>query len=108
MPTPDDHATDYALTVARNLESRLGPDSSGELDILEDVLELTADTTGKLTLVLTVGGPHAELVLGDGEPRVEVWWGGAHHSTSTNLDKRYVEDLLATWWRATLEAALNR
>jgi len=108
MTTPDNHAADYALTVARNLESRLGPGSSGELDILEDVLELTADTTGKLTLVLTVGGPHAELVLGDGEPRIEVWWGGAHHTASVNLDERYVEDLLATWWRATLEAALNR
>jgi hypothetical protein len=107
MPSQDNHAADYALTVARNLESRLGPDSSGELDILADVIELTADTTGKLTLVLTVGGPHAELVLGDGEPRIEVWWGGAHHTASVNLDERYVEDLLATWWRAALEAALN-
>jgi hypothetical protein len=37
---------------------------------LLDVLEMKADTTGRLTLVYTVGGPHVELRLGDGSPKV--------------------------------------
>lgn len=108
MDTPKNHAADYAIELARSLEARLGPETDGDLDMLDDVLELTADTTGRLTVVLTVGGPHAELILGDGEPRVEVWWGSSNHTTPVNLDERFVEAFLATWWQATLEAALRR
>jgi hypothetical protein len=108
MGTPKNHAADYAIELARSLEARLGPGTGGELDILEDVLELTADTNGTLTVVLTIGGPHAELILGAGSPRIEVWWGGKHATELVNLDDNLVDTFLTTWYRATLEAALLR
>jgi len=43
---------------------------------LLDVLEMKADTSRRLTLVYTVGGPHVELRLGDCSPTVIAYWGG--------------------------------
>ena len=108
MNSSKDLAANYALELAQTLEGRLGPGTDGEFDILHDAIELTADTNGRLTVVLTVGGPHAELILGDGTPRVHVWWGGKHAIELVNLDERFVDAFLDTWYRATLEAALRR
>jgi hypothetical protein len=107
MTTNQNQARDYALALATSLEQRVAPGADEPFDVPEDVLEFIADTQNVLRLVLTLGGPRAELVLGDGAPRVEVWWGGNHHTCSTNINETLVEELIETWWRPTMEAALN-
>ena len=96
MKEPDaKQAADYARLVARDLEkdARRGP--TGELEILEGVLEVTVDRTGKIEVVVTLGGPRAELVLCDGPPRVEVWWGTGHAIESVALSDRFVKTFLS-------------
>lgn len=115
MSTTKNQARDYALRVAASLEERLAPGAVEDDDILEDdredflddILEMVADTHGALRLVLTLGGPRAELVLGDGAPRIEVSWGRDRHACQANIDEGFVADFLATWWRPTMEAALE-
>jgi hypothetical protein len=107
MSTSDDQARAYAVEMAEMLEQQLAPGAVEDFDVLENVLEFIADTRNVLRVVLTTGGPHAELVLGDGAPRIEVWWGGAHHSCWANIDENFVDDFVATWWRPTMEAALK-
>jgi hypothetical protein len=102
------HAQAHAVAVAEMLESNLPGGDPAELDMLDQVLELKANTEETLFVVLTTGGPHVELVLGDGSPRIEVWWGGSHGTAHVNLDDAAVEAFVGTWWRATMEAALNR
>lgn len=101
------HAQQHAVAVAEMLEKRLSAGDPGEFDMLEDILELKANTEGALFVVLTTGGPHVELVLGQGTPRIEVWWGGSHGTTHVHLDDTAVEAFVETWWRPTMEAALN-
>ena len=101
------HAQTHAAAVAAILEQRLVTGDPAEFDMLEEILELKATTEGALIVVLTTGGPHVELVLGQGSPRIEVWWGGSHATTHVNLDERAVEAFVETWWRPTMEAALN-
>ena len=111
MSTTTNATLDYALRLATSLEETLAPGAVVEDDILEDflegILEMVADTHGALRIVLTLGGPRAELVLGDGAPRVEVWWGIDHNTISANIDEGFVDDFLETWWRPTMEAALE-
>lgn len=69
MQEPDaKQAADYARLVARDLKNDARRGSTGELEILEGVLEVTVDRTGKIEVVVTLGGPRAELVLRDGPP----------------------------------------
>lgn len=107
MSTTRNDALDYALRLAASLEETLTPGDVEDEEFLEGILEMVADTHGALRVVLTLGGPRAELVLGDGAPRVEVWWGADHHACSANIDEGFVDDFLDTWWRPTMEAALT-
>jgi hypothetical protein len=97
----------HAAAVAEMLEQQLSAGDPAEFNMIEDILELKANTEGALFVVLTLGGPHVELVLGEGSPRIEVWWGGSHGTTHVNLDEQAVEAFVETWWRPTMEAALN-
>ena len=101
------HAQNHAVAVAEMLEQRLSTGDPADFDMLEDVLELKATTEGALIVVLTTGGPHVELVLGQGSPRIEVWWGGSHGTTHVNLDENAVEAFVETWWRPTMDSALT-
>lgn len=115
MSTTKNQARDYALEMAGSLEERLATgtvEDDGILeddreDFLDDILEMVADTHGALRVVLTLGGPRAELVLGDGAPRIEVSWGRDRHACQANIDEGFVADFLETWWRPTMEAALE-
>ena len=106
MSTTTNATLDYALRLATSLEETLAPGAVEDDDFLEGILEMVADTHGALRIVLTLGGPRAELVLGDGAPRVEVWWGSDHYARSANIDEDFVDDFLETWWRPTMQAAL--
>jgi hypothetical protein len=108
MCRSDDNTRDAALAWAEQLEEALAPGSVKDYEVLDDALELIADTRRVLRVVLSTGGPHTELVLGDGAPRIEVWWGGDHFKCVADLDSDFVDDFVATWWRPALEAALNR
>ena len=102
----DDLARQAALSTARGLEQ-----AAEELDFVEDLLldalEVVADTRGVVTLVLSTGGPHVELVLADGFPRVAAWWGSHHATVSVSLDERLVEDICEQMWRPTMLRALE-
>jgi len=101
------HAQNHAAAVAETLEQRLAAGDPADFDMIEDILELKATTEGALIVVLTTGGPHVELVLDYGSPRIEVWWGGSHGTAHVNLDEQAVEAFVETWWRPTMEAALR-
>lgn len=116
MNSSENQARDYALRLAASLEERLASGAVEDDDLLDeepggfldDILEMVADTHGGLRVVLTLGGPRAELVLGDGAPRIEVSWGRDRHACQANIDEDFVADFLDTWWRPTMEEALKR
>jgi hypothetical protein len=75
---------------------------------LLDVLKMKAETSGRLTLVYTVGGPHVELRLGDGSPKVIARCGGETHTAPVYLDEAIVEVILEAHWALTMESALHK
>ena len=103
-------AIQAVFDTARSIEQRFheGDASTFGAFLIDEALELKADTSGSLTIVLTVGGPHIELILGDGAPRLEGRWGGSTHTAHLDLDDPVVGDIVDTWWRPTMQAALDR
>ena len=97
----------YAVELAAALERALAPGAVSDTGILDEAFFFVADTRHILRVALAVGSPHAELVLGDGTPRVEVWWGGTYTCTA-NLDADFVRRYRAVQWQLTMEDALDR
>ncbi len=91
-------AAERADEVALEMEQRLASGDPAEIDLLSEVCELDAHEDGALSIVLDVSGPHVGLVLGRGDPHVEVWWGGSVARKTVALDDVAVARFVATWW----------
>lgn len=105
--TQNGTAVDACLEMIESIEEAAQTEENFPAWLL-DVLEMKADTTGRLTLVYTVGGPHVELRLGDGSPKVIAHWGGETHVAAVNIHEDIVDTILDAYWRPTMEAALRR
>jgi hypothetical protein len=98
-------AAAHAWDAARRIEKRLASRDPAELDLLTEACEVDAHPDGSLGIVLDVRGPHVALILGRGEPFVEVWWGGAVGSEAVDLNHEAVARFVATWWRPEITNA---
>lgn len=94
-----------ALRTAQSLE-----EGYADLDYLEgldlDVLDVVADTSGRVVLVLTTGGPHVELHLGRGVPTVHVFWGGEEWACPLIRYPEELDDVAGAYWHAAMAACL--
>ncbi len=105
--TRDGTAVHACLEMVETIEEAAQTEENFPAWLL-DVLEMKADTSGRLTLVYTVGGPHVELRLGDGSPKVIARWGGETHTAPVYIDEAIVEAILEAYWAPTMEAALRK
>ncbi len=103
---PEGTAIRACLSVVESIEDANQTEEDLLQWLVEDALEMKADTTGAMQIVITTGGPHIEVELGDGNPRVVAYWGGDRHWAPVNIDETIVEAVLDTFWRPTMEAAL--
>ena len=96
-------AVDY---VVKELE-QAGKERGLSEHLRADALEVIADTRGRLEFVLTTGGPHVALTLGDGFPRVLGHWGPDTWSAQADIEASEVEETFEKFWRITMERAFK-
>lgn len=101
-----DRVRAQALGLAQDLEARQHDEDFVER-LLDDTLDVVADTQGQVTLVLTTGGPHIELRLGCGQPKVFAYWGGEDASCPVFLDPEVLEEEVGALWRSTMAHSMS-
>lgn len=104
---PKGTAVRACLGVVEGIEEAAADGGDLVTWLTEDALEMKADSTGTLQIVISTGGPHIEVELGNGSPRVIAYWGGDTHTAFVNIDEPVVDEILDTYWRPTMEAALR-
>ena len=75
--------------------------------VLDDALEVIADTRGRTTFVLATGGPHVELELGGAMPQLSVFWGSAEVRVHLDVQTDEVEELIGELWMSTMLDAID-
>ena len=99
-------ARTVALNYAHDLESQ-----PWTFDVftrlVDDCLDIIADTRGRTTFILATGGPHVELEIGGLTPQLSVFWGGSETRLPLDVQTDEVDELISELWMGTMLNAIN-